>query len=130
MDDNKDGLLDRHELDRHRASVSAQASVLLAMADGAVAGNIVFEDLLLAHAADPGAKGEASLVVMRRYRWPAPVRGLTLTVRLFAIPATASAQLRVRVIDGKRQETFAFSRQHERHRFFVPVQKKPIKRNS
>jgi len=123
VDDNNDGLLDRHELDRHRASVSQQASVLLAMTDGGVAGKVIFEDLLLAHAADPDAKGEANLVVMRRYQWPAPIRALSLTVRMFAIPATASAQLRVRAIDGKRNETFVFSRQREQHSYFAAPQK-------
>ena len=119
VDDNKDGLLDRAEVDAHRSALSTQVSALLALESGGEAGSVIFEDLLLSHADEQGGRGEATLVVMRRYRWAGPIASLRMKIGLFAVPALAAAQLTMRVIDGPRTETVTFKAASSDHAFFA-----------
>ncbi len=84
VDDNQDGLLDKEEIDAHRSAISAQLSSLLQIEHGGVAGKVIFEDLLLSHAHEPGVKGQASVVALRRYQWAVPVKSIVMKVALFA----------------------------------------------
>jgi hypothetical protein len=117
-DDNKDGLLDREEVSAHRAELSAQVSALLVLEHGGKPGTVLFEDLLLSHASEEGAKGEAHLVVMRRYQWPQALTSLHVKVGLFVIPALAADQLKLRVIEGERTEVAIFKGALAQHTFF------------
>ncbi|MES2902349.1 MAG: hypothetical protein V4723_21655 [Pseudomonadota bacterium] len=119
VDDNQDGLLDKAEIDTHRAEISAQVSVLLKLEHGGAEGRVIFEDFLLSHAHEAGAKGEATLVALRRYQWSVPLSSLGMKVGLFGTPALADASLRVRALEGKRSEVVVFSRQTTQHLFFA-----------
>ncbi len=119
VDDNKDGLLDKAEVDAHRAAIAAQVSELVAVEHGGVAGKVIFDDYLLSHANEPGAKGEATLIALRRYQWSVPVKALAMKIGLFAIPATAESSLKVRALEGKRSEVTVFTKSATRHTFFA-----------
>ncbi len=119
VDDNGDGLLDRTEVDAHRAVLSAQVSAMLALESGAEGGSVVFEDLLLSHADQAGVAGEATLIVMRRYRWAQPISSLRMRVAIFGKPATAGTQLTMRAIEGLRIETATFTAAARAHSFFA-----------
>ena len=119
VDDNGDGLLERAELDAHRAAVSAQVSRRLRLSDGGREGALLFEDLLLVHAGEPGAKGESELVVVRRYQWPAPLSAVRVEARLFDRSATAGATLAMKAIAGERTESALLSARRSGHAFFA-----------
>ena len=119
VDDNRDGLLERAELDAHRAAVGAQLSQRLRLFDGDREGALLFEDLLLAHAGEPKAKGESDLVVVRRYAWPSAVSALRVDARLFDKSATAGATLAMKAIAGERSESALLSARRSGHAFFA-----------
>lgn len=119
VDDNGDGLLDRDEVNAHRAQLGAQVTALLALEHEGKPGTVLFEDLLLSHAGEEGARGEAHLVVMRRYRWPQAVKSLHVKVGLFAMPALAGGQLKLRVIEGERSDVAVFRAGRTRYGFFT-----------
>lgn len=118
-DDNRDGLLDRDEVNKHRTALSAQVSALLALDHSGDGGAVVFEDLVLSHAGEEGARGEAQLVVLRRYVWPQAVRSLRVKVGpgLLAAPGTAGGQLKMRVIEGEHTEVAVFKGLMLQHTF-------------
>ncbi len=119
VDDNHDGLLDVAELNAHRDSVSRQVTAMLLLRNEGMEGQLIFEDLLLSHAGEPGAKGEDSLVVMRQYRWRTPVKSFSLVADIFNADATRNAQLLVRVIDGANNEVALFTRHRNSHNYFA-----------
>lgn len=119
VDDNRDGLLDKAEVDAHRAEISAQVSALLAIEQSGVAGKVIFEDYLLSHSHEPGYKGEATLVALRRYQWVAPLTSLTMKISMFGLAALNNASLKVRALEGKRSEVAVFTRTASQHTFFA-----------
>lgn len=126
FDDNNDGLIDIREISTHRAKLGEQVSRLLTISDGKAEGQLVFDDLLLANADEPGAYSSSHIVAMRRYQWPAPIASVAVRTTLFELPATAEHQLLLSVMrreagnaaeSPESTETAVLTRHRPEHRF-------------
>jgi hypothetical protein len=123
FDDNGDGLIDVREIARHRASLDDQVSRLMRISSGNAEGELIFKDLLLANADEPGAQSAGHLVAMRRIQWPSRVESVSVRTTLFERQETAGQQLVLRVMrreDGaatESTEAAVLTRHRPEHRF-------------
>lgn len=116
FDDNRDGLIDRAEIDAHRSQLNAQVSALLDLRSGEERGTLTFSDLLL-----PGEDGAPAgeVAAMRTYTWNAHPARLAVRVHLFHSDAARGRQLALRVIDGARTEAAMLDAARPAHEFFA-----------
>jgi hypothetical protein len=117
FDADGDRLLSLAELNQNRDALNQQVSQLLDLRDAGQPGELLLADLIIPHLHDPDAPpATGQIVVMRTYRWSAPVQSLTLDARLFNSDTPA---LMLRAVQGERSEVVALSAARSEHRFFA-----------
>lgn len=116
FDDDGDTLISLAELNRHRDALLRQAAQRLIFLGDGQAGERVFEDLLIPHLHDPGARAATGqLIAMQRHRWPAPIGTLSLRADIFGAD---SNPLAVQAVRGSQAQIVFLTPHYNAHTFF------------
>ena len=127
FDDNGDGLIDAAEIHAHRGMLSAQLNAMFDIRSHGQPGRLLFEDMLLSHGGvQPGpaqgqgqVRGQAELVLLRRYQWSTPVTAPWISVQLFHADATAGLRLALQVERDGNTEVAVLTRARPAHQYFA-----------
>lgn len=116
FDDDGDKLISLAELNRHRDDLLRQVAQRLTLLGDGQAGERVFEDLLIPHLHDPGARAATDqLIAMQRHRWPAPIGTLSLRADIFG---AGGKPLAVQATRGTEAQIVFLTPLYNEHRFF------------